>query len=127
MLKLTSLAIGLLSLIAISPSVEASPLFKNHNNYPAPNIQKTVTIGGSQPQIFVTVGSQNRPGYRPEYRPQAFPNFRPKYRWESESDYRRAAARHRQIEIAREREARARWEAKYRRPGYPSPYRTYQR
>jgi hypothetical protein len=131
MLKLTSIALGLVSLISIAPSAQAAPVYNFHNTSSSPHIQKTVTIANRQPQISVTVNPQVRPGYhpeyRPQYRPQAFSNFRPKYRWESEYDYRRAVARHRQIEIAKERQARARWSAAHRYPVYPSPYQTYRR
>ena len=81
MLKFTSLAIGLLSAISIVPSASAVPI----GNAP---YQQT---RDNHPQVVVSV---NAPIRRDADRHQG---------WEAD--------RRRQLELSREREARARWEA----------------
>jgi septal ring factor EnvC (AmiA/AmiB activator) len=91
MLKFTSLAIGLLTLISIVPSAQAFPILDRSN----PN----------SAQINVNINPQVRSEDRRE---------RDGYRYRREIE-------HRERKLARERAARARWEAaQYRRHGYYS-------
>jgi hypothetical protein len=87
MLKLTSLAIGLLTAIAIAPTSQAMTATGNLLTLQQPSADLHA-------QIIVKIGGQ------PEYL----------HRWESE--------RRRQLDLQREREARARWEAEHRRHEY---------
>jgi hypothetical protein len=102
MLKFTSLAIGLLTAISIAPAAQARPIYDS-----APVIiQQPVRTIGSQviPQVIVvTPQARQNVGYRPGW-----------------------TARYRQMELARERAARARWEAAHSRNGrYDRNYRSY--
>jgi hypothetical protein len=92
MLKFTSLAIGLLTAISIVPSAQAFPIADR-----TPVIVTQSYRGDRTPVVVKVVsptyqGSEDRRG------------------WESN--------RRRQWEIAREREARARWEARHSRYKY---------
>lgn len=89
MLKFTSLAIGLLTAISIVPSAQALPISGT------PVIITQTYRGDRTPVVVVT--------------PQTYSHSRTGYSrgWE--------AARRRQLEIIRQREARARWEARYSR------------
>jgi hypothetical protein len=125
MLKLTSAALGFLTLISIVPSVQAAPLFDRPNDSPAPNVRAIFGTRASQPEIKVIVNPQARPEIHPAiYRDDRFNN---RYdRRESEYRYRQELARRREREIEREREARARWEAAHRRHhGYYSQQPVY--
>jgi hypothetical protein len=105
MLKLTSLALGLLTLISIVPSAQAFP----------------VVIGdtrNSQPEVKVIINPQVKTENRRD-------DYRTESRRDNNYNYRLDAERRRQIEIAREREARERWEAKHRRHGYYSQKPSY--
>ena len=91
MLKLTSLAIGLLTAISIVPSAQAIPVIGHGStNYHNNNLY---------PQVIVTVNPQY------QARPAQYKYWSPaqRQRWE--------ANRRRELELVREREARARWEA----------------
>jgi hypothetical protein len=92
MLKFTSLAIGLLTAISIVPSAQAFPISDR-----TPVIV-TQTYRGDRTPVVVNVSSQTDRGSQ--------------YYRGGESD------RRRQWEIAREREARARWAARYSRHKY---------
>ena len=99
MLKLTSLAIGLLTAISIVPAAQAFPVGNDSDRHHRDN----------QSQVVVSV---NAPIHREaEYRPG----------WEAD--------RRRQLELVREREARARWESahtrhhQYGRDSYNDRYR----
>jgi hypothetical protein len=96
MLKLTSLALGLLTLISIVPSAQAFPIVIGDTR-------------NSQPEVKVIIN----------------PQVRTESRRDDKYNYRLDAERRRQIEIAREREARARWEAKHRHHGYYSQKPSY--
>jgi hypothetical protein len=88
MLKLTTLALGLLTLISLAPSAQAAPLFdRGHDNYPTP-VQRTVGDRNSQPEIKVIVNPQSRPEVRPENRrEERYENRRgDEYRYRQEAD-----------------------------------------
>jgi hypothetical protein len=94
MLKFTSLAIGLLTAISIVPAAQARPVYDS-----TPVIIQQPSRSAS-PQVIV-VTPQNR-----------------------NSEYHQGwtADRHRQMELAREREARARWEAAHPRNRHYNRY-----
>lgn len=87
MSKLTSLAVGLLSAIAILPASSAMAATSN----PASSL---TPAGDLHAQVIVKIGPQYRRGYDRGYS-----------RWEIE--------RQRRLEWQREREARARWRLRY--------------
>ncbi len=97
MLKVTSVALGLLTLLSLAPAAQAVPLI----------------IGGdrnSQPQIKVIVNPQsNTTERRDDDRYRQYPEHR-----HGRDRYREEQERYRQIQ-ARKREARERWEAAHRR------------
>jgi hypothetical protein len=88
MLKFTSLAIGLLTAISIVPAAQARPIYDS-----TPVIIQQPSRSTS-PQVIVVTPQTSR-----------------------DSEYHQGwtADRHRQMELAREREARARWEAAHSR------------
>ena len=88
MLKFTSLAVGLLTAISIVPAAQARPIYENTPVI----IQQT---RNNHAPVVVSVTSPTR----------------------RDSEYHQGwtADRHRQMELAREREARARWEAAHSR------------
>ncbi len=99
MLKFTSLAVGLLTAIAIVPAAQARPIYEG-----TPVIIQQPR--DNHPPVVVSV---TNPTYR-------------------DSEYHQGwtADRHRQMELAREREARARWEAAHSRHGrYDRHHRSY--
>jgi hypothetical protein len=85
MLKLTSLAIGLLTAISIVPAAQAFPVGNDPYQHHRDN-QSPVVVSVNAP---IHRGTEYRPG------------------WEAD--------RRRQLELVREREARARWEAAHSR------------
>jgi hypothetical protein len=124
MLKPTTFALGLLTLISLVPSAQAAPTFdRGRDNYPTP-VQRPVGDRNPQPEIKVIVNPQSRPEVRPEIRREDRREDRYENRRGNEYRYRQEVARRRQMEIvrereireriAREREARARWEASRR-------------
>ncbi len=100
MLKLTSLALGLLTAISIVPSAQATPIYERNQ----------VTDRAARPQVVVTINPQIRrePAVRQGWKPGQ------QRQWE--------ANRRRELELAREREARARWEAAHPRHGHYAKY-----
>jgi hypothetical protein len=99
MLKFTSLAVGLLTAISIVPAAQARPIYDNTPVI----IQQSRDI---RTPVVVKVIPQTRQdsGYRQGWK----------------------ADRYRQIELVREREARARWEAAHSRHGrYDRHHRSY--
>ena len=87
MLKLTSLALGLLTAISLIPSAQASSLPNYaHNNVINANIHSPLIASYSDHE----------------------------YRQEDEHHHRQEVERRRQLELAREHEAHARWEAAHR-------------
>lgn len=132
MFKLKTFALGLLTLISLAPSAQATPLFdRGRDNYPTP-VQRPVINRNAQPEIKVIVNPQSRLESRyenrrgDEYRYRQEVERRRQFEIAREREIRERIAREREIRerIAREqaeREARARWEAKHRRHGgyYP--------
>jgi hypothetical protein len=107
MLKLTSLALGLLTLISIAPSAQAFPIVIGDTR-------------NSQPEVKVIINPQVKTESRRDN------DYRTESRRDDKYNYRFNAERRRQIEIAREREARERWEARQRRHnGYYSQKSSY--
>jgi hypothetical protein len=104
MLKFTSLAIGLLTAISIAPAAQARPVYDS-----TPVIIQQPARSNSPQVIVVTT-------------PQTYQNLDRRQGWET---------RRRQLELVREREARARWEAanpRYRKYGrYNDRYSEYRR
>ncbi len=99
MLKFTSLAVGILTAISIVPAAQARPIYDN----PPVIIQQPAR--STTPQVIVVT-------------PQTRQNV----------DYRQGwtADRYRQMELVREREARARWESAHFRHGrYDRHHRSY--
>jgi hypothetical protein len=84
MLKFTSLAIGLLTAISIVPAAQARPVYDS-----TPVIIQQTTRHNTPQVVVVTT-------------PQTYQHLDRRPGWE---------ARRRQLELIREREARARWEA----------------
>jgi hypothetical protein len=97
MLKLTTLAIGLLTVISMAPSAQAYPVQGSTSD-----IHRQ---GDLHPQIILNVNPEHR-------------NVNPEYRREQEYHQRREADRRRQIELEREREFQARLAAERRRREY---------
>ncbi len=85
MLKITSFALGLLTLISLAPSAQAFPISGGNDR-------------NSQPEIKVIVNPQGKTESRRD----------------NDYSYRVDSDRRRQLELAREREARSRWEAAHR-------------
>jgi hypothetical protein len=100
MLKFTSLAIGLLTAISIVPSAQALPI----SGTP---VVVTQTYRGDRTPVVVSV---TQPTYR-----------------SSEYHHGWKADRQRQLELIRQREARARWEARHSRYRYYNNYRSNDR
>lgn len=90
MLKFTSLAVGLLTAMAIVPAAQARPIYDS-----TPVIIQQPSRSTSPQVIVVTPQTSRDSGYHQGW----------------------TADRHRQMELAREREARARWEAAHSRHG----------
>ncbi len=91
MLKLTSLAVGLLTVISLAPSAQAFPVQSN-----TPDLHRRDENLHSQ--VIV--------------------NVRPEIRREEEHRHRGESDHHRQLELAREREVQARLAAERRRQEY---------
>jgi hypothetical protein len=101
MLKFTSLAVGLLTAISIVPAAQARPIYDRDTT---PVIIQQPVRAISPQVIVVTPQARQNVGYRTGW----------------------TADRYRQLELIREREARARWEAKYSRYGrYDRNHRWY--
>lgn len=96
MLKITSVAVGLLTLLSLSPAAQAFPI--------------SIGGGNSQPQIKVILNPQTQIADRwdDNYR------YRQPERRDNNYRYRQEQERYRLIE-ARNREARNRWESAHRR------------
>jgi hypothetical protein len=90
MLKFTSLAIGLLTAISIVPAAQARPVYDS-----TPVIIQQ-PVRATSPQVIVVTPQTRNSNYHQGW----------------------TADRHRQMELAREREARARWEAAHPRHRY---------
>ena len=86
MSKLTSLAIGLLTAMAIFPAAQAMAASNTTSTLPAPSADLHA-------QVIFKIGPQHRRGY----------------------DYNSASDRYRRAEWERKREARDRWKSDYRR------------
>jgi hypothetical protein len=95
MLKFTSLAVGLLTAISIVPAAQARPIY-DRDTTPV-IIQQPVR---TSPQVIVVTPQTQNAIYRQGW----------------------TADRYRQMELVREREARARWEAAHSRHGRYSRY-----
>jgi hypothetical protein len=103
MLKLTSLAVGLLTVISLAPAAQAFPLQSN-----TPDLHRR--DGAVHPQVAQVILNVNPQQSREqEYRHRGESDRRQaELAREREAQARSAADRHRQWELAREREVQAR-------------------
>ena len=109
MLKLSSLALGLLTVISLAPSAQAFPVNSNTRD------------GNLQAQVILNVNPQIR--REQEYRYRGESNRRRQVELIREREVReRLAAERRQLELAREREVQARLAAERRRQEYAQRY-----
>jgi hypothetical protein len=111
MLKLSSLALGLLTIISLAPSAQAFPVQGN-----TPDLHRRDE--NLRSQVILNVRPEIRREEEHRYRGESERHRQLELVREREVQARLAAERHRQLELAREREVQARLAAERRRQEY---------